>query len=144
MRLFSFGGNMRIKRSKYVFILIIVHMLMLDFSLAAKTESILRVWHTENNPKTIEVLEKMAQNFTKIHPEVQVKFEAINWDNLGTKLTQAIHSKTLPDISHIQPFMGASFYKKGYLTPLNDVIESIGRDEIFEYVRDVLYFDKNI
>ena len=107
---------------------------------AASAETI-RVWHTESDPRTIDAFEKISSSFEEANPGVTVELVQIGWDDLYRKLTVAIQSGTAPDLTQIQPFMAAYLHHFDYLEPLDDVIETVGSDDIFPVVRDLQLFD---
>lgn len=128
------------RKRKAALILLVVMIILGNISCTGE-KSTLTVWHTETNDKTIAVLDAMGKEFSKKRPDIIVQFEAVNWNELTQRLDLALKTNKTPDLSHIQPNMGASLFSRNCLVPLDDVIESIGENEIHEQVRDVLKFD---
>ncbi|HYX72551.1 MAG TPA: extracellular solute-binding protein, partial [Nitrososphaera sp.] len=89
------------------------------------------VWHTENDPQTIEALNTIARRFEAANPDVQVQMVSVGWDDLYRKLVLAVQSGQVPDLTQIEPFMAAYFYQAGQLQPLDDVERDIGGNDIF-------------
>lgn len=50
-----------------------------------------------------EVFEKMASNFKKNHPNVNIKYQIIPWANKEQKITTALSSGQGPDIYYLLP-----------------------------------------
>lgn len=101
----------------------------------------LKIWHTEADPNAKQVFEEIAKKYTEQHPNVTIEWEAISWNALSEKLNTALSTGEVPDIVHLEPFMAASLYKKGLLEPMDDVIDGIGKNDIYPSVRDLQYFD---
>ena len=128
-----------------VFAIIIAVIILLPqesygFSLFKKKTE-LKIWHTEVDSGAKKVLKEICKDFQNSHKDVKIEIEAIPWGDLATKLSIAIASGNPPDIAHIQPFMAASLYEKGLLAPIDEVIQDIGENDIYEVVRDLLLFD---
>jgi ABC-type glycerol-3-phosphate transport system substrate-binding protein len=100
----------------------------------------LAIWHTEPADSTVKAVQKVCDRFMELHPGVKVVQEGIGWADLGPKLTISLAAGNPPDISHIQPYMFRSFQKKGFIIPIDDVIRSIGVDNIHEAVRDMTLY----
>lgn len=103
----------------------------------------LRIWHTETGPETQDALRNIASDFTADHPMITITFEAIAWSDLLVKLNAAISAGSPPALSHIQPFMGASYHRRDLLASVDDVVSEIGTSDILPAVRDLVYFDEH-
>jgi multiple sugar transport system substrate-binding protein len=101
----------------------------------------IRIWETETDAGAGRVLKEIAREFEKLHPGTKVEIEAISWGELSKKLTAALSAGDVPDVVHLQPFMVASMQSKGLLAPLDDVIEDIGKDDIYDSVEELQLFD---
>jgi multiple sugar transport system substrate-binding protein len=101
---------------------------------------VLRIWYTETDPDAIKVFSDIAVAYEKAHPGIKVEHEAIPWGDLAKKLTAALSAGNVPDLVHLEPFMVASLQAKGLLTPIDDVIESIGKSDIYPAVLDMQLF----
>lgn len=111
----------------------------------AAAQKIVNVWHTEPNPKTKAVIDEIIADFEKANPGVKVVQEALGWGDLDKKMQAALASGALPELAHGQTYIGRSLSAKGMLRPLNDVIASIGENDIFDVVKKLDYNprDKN-
>jgi len=119
-------------------------MLCGGLSACAKKEEVVQtsklvIWTTESHPGASAVMHSIEQQFEKEHPGVDVVIEAINWDKLSERLINATTSDSLPDVTHIQPFMAYSLYEQNKLLPLTDVRDAIEAENgpIFPAVRDL-------
>jgi ABC-type glycerol-3-phosphate transport system substrate-binding protein len=119
------------------------------FSLLAATagpataQKVVNIWHTEPNAKTKAVVDEIIADFEKVNPGIKVVQEAVGWGDLEKKMQAALASGALPEAAHGQTYVARSLSAKGLLRPLNDVIESIGEDDIFEVVRKLDYNTKD-
>jgi len=107
----------------------------------AAEKKLVRIWHTETEPKSVQAFQEIINDFEKLHPDITVKQEALAWGDLEAKLTAALAAGAPPDASHGQAVTCASFYAKGLLRPLEDVAEAVGRENIWEAIRGPCRFD---
>jgi multiple sugar transport system substrate-binding protein len=107
----------------------------------AAEKKLVRIWHTETEPKSVQAFQEIINDFEKLHPNITVKQEALAWGDLEAKLTAALAAGAPPDASHGQAVTCASFYAKGLLRSLEDVAEAISRENIWEAVRGPCRFD---
>ena len=98
-------------------------------------KKVVRIWHTETEPKSVQAFQEIINDFEKLHPDIAVKQEALAWGDLEAKLTAALAAGAPPDASHGQAVTCASFYAKGLLRDQEDIAAAIGRDNIWEAVR---------
>lgn len=75
----------------------------------------------------IEAGKRYTEN---VNPNVTVKVEVIPGDNRDEKLNVAMSTNTLPDIVYEGGFTMSSFYHKGAIVPLNDIITDEDRADI--------------
>jgi multiple sugar transport system substrate-binding protein len=106
----------------------------------AAEKKVVRVWHTETEPQTIAAVQEIINDFEKLHPDITVKQEGLAWGDLEAKLTAALAAGAPPDASHGQAITCASFYHKGLLRDQEDIAEAVGRDNIWEAVRNLCRF----
>ena len=104
-------------------------------------KKVVRVWHTETEPQTIAAFQEIINDFEKLHPDITVKQEGLAWGDLEAKLTAALAAGAPPDASHGQAFTCASFYHKGLLRDQEDIANAVGKDNIFESVRNLCRFE---
>ena len=78
-------------------------------------KKVVRVWHTETEPQTVAVMQEIANDFEKLHPDISIRQEGLAWGDLEAKLTAALAAGAPPEASHGQAFTCASFYHKGLL-----------------------------
>lgn len=126
-------------------VLIIIGSLILIFVLVdplkQREKKVVTLWHTETEPQSLKAMGEIIQDFEKIHPDIQVEQIGIPWDVLESRLLTAIGSGNPPDVTHGQPITCAFFYAKKLLRSLDDIIVSIGEDNIWNTVRKIGLFD---
>jgi multiple sugar transport system substrate-binding protein len=108
---------------------------------AAAEKKAIRLWQTETEPQTLAVLNHMAAEYEKTHPDVSIKIEGLAWGDLEKKLTAALAAGAPPDAAHGQPITCASFAAKGLLRPLDDLADAIGRDNLLDSFRNLCVRD---
>lgn len=127
-------------------IIMLFSLLLVSFS-ACNTEKeqekqkLIRIWHTETDPGAGRVLKEIAREFEALHSHIKIEIEAISWGELSKKLTAALSTGDVPDITHLEPFMVASLQSKGLLAPMDDVIDDIGKNDIYDSVKNLQLFD---
>lgn len=109
----------------------------------AAAQKVVNIWHTEPNPKTKAVMDEIIADFEKANPGIKVVQEAIAWGDLDKKMQAALASGALPEAAHGQTYVERSLAAKGMLRPLNDVVASIGEDDIFDVVKKLDYNPKD-
>lgn len=100
-----------------------------------------RLWQTETEPQTLAVLNQIAAEYEKTHPNVEIKIEGLAWGDLEKKLTAALAAGAPPDATHGQPITCMSFAAKGLLRPVDDLVDAIGRDNLLDAFRNLCRHD---
>jgi ABC-type glycerol-3-phosphate transport system substrate-binding protein len=102
----------------------------------------LQVWHTEVEPQTVKAIQDTSiAEFEKKFPGFKIKQQALGWGDLNTKLLAALAAGSPPDLTHLNPFMTASLYTKNLLRPMDELIRSLGENDIHEATRKLQFFD---
>lgn len=89
-------------------------------------------WQHHHEART-PVLQEMAREFEKTHPDVTIKVEPIPYDSYFDKLITSLSSGTGPDVFQIPISMGQQMARSGMLVPVpEDVLttEQIEKDYI--------------
>ena len=124
-------------RSRIVLALALIGYLVASLSADAADRKIIRIWQTESEPQSLAVLNQMAANFQKLRPDVEIKIEGLAWGELEKKLSTALAAGAPPDAAHGQPITCVSFAAKGLLRPLDDLVESLGKDNLVNAFRNL-------
>lgn len=109
----------------------------------AYAEAVVNIWHTEPNAKTKAAMDEIIKDFEAQNPGVRIVQEAVGWGDLEKKMQAALASGAFPEAAHGQTYVARSLSDKGLLRPLNDVVESIGEDNIFDVVKKLDYNEKD-
>ena len=110
-----------------------------------KQPATVEVWHTEPNELSIKAFDNIAARFNQKYPNVTVTQAPQGWADMEKKILAGIAAGTLPEISQAIQYVTPSLQSKDLLMPVNDVVDSIGKDNIFPHVRDTaaLFPDNN-
>jgi ABC-type glycerol-3-phosphate transport system substrate-binding protein len=133
-------GGATMKRTGRVLISIVLIVLGLVLPVTAQEKKVVRIWHTETEPQTVKAFQEIINDFEKLRTDITVRQEALAWGDLEAKLTAALAAGAPPDASHGQAITCASFYQKGLLRDQEDIADAVGRDNIWEAVRDLCRF----
>lgn len=83
----------------------------------------------ESDPPSVEAFNTLIEKFEAENPDIKIDLEILGADQLATKLTAAVAAGSPPDVSQADPKLIAEFAEKGYLEPVDDLIDSVGRDQ---------------
>jgi multiple sugar transport system substrate-binding protein len=89
---------------------------------AASAATELRVTVTHYSAETGPIFEGMAQDFEAANPDVDVKIEVVQWDNLQQRLTTDIAGGTAPDISIIGTRSLVDYVQQDIAEPLDGYV----------------------
>lgn len=84
-------------------------LLAVGLGAGAQEKKVVRIWHTETEPQSVQAFQAIINEFEKLHPDIAVKQEALAWGDLEAKLTAALAAGAPPDASHGQAVTCASF-----------------------------------
>src|SRR5262245_24663207 len=102
----------------------------------------LQVWHTEVEPQTVKTIQDTSiAEVERKCPGFKVKQQALGWGDLNTKLLAALAAGSPPDLTHLNPFMTASLYRKGLLRPMDELIRALNEKDIHEATLKLQFFD---
>ncbi len=107
----------------------------------AADKKVIRLWQTESEPQSLAVLNDMAARYQKTHPGVEIRIEGLAWGDLEKKLTAALAAGAPPDAAHGQPITCVSLAAKGLLRPVEDLVQSIGRDNLIDAFRNLCQWE---
>ena len=92
----------------------------------------LKVWIMPNGPDPLGAMQQEAAEFQKLHPNVTVEVEVLDWGAAWPKITTAATSGEGPDISQLGTTWTASIAAMGALRPFtNDEIAAMGGAQNF-------------
>ncbi|MDO5065086.1 MAG: sugar ABC transporter substrate-binding protein [Actinomyces bowdenii] len=90
------------------------------------------MWSSFTQGPRAEWMQRMADEFHAANPDVTITIEQFSWGEFNTKWTTGLTSGQVPDISTALPNQVVEMINAEALVPLDDVIDSIGRDRFPE------------
>jgi multiple sugar transport system substrate-binding protein len=102
---------------------------MVTFSASAQDKTVLRFLTNETDPPSIEFFNKAIAEFEAANPTIDVEMEAISTDGRFQKIMTSATSRTLPDVMKILPDERYEFVRRGFISPLDDLVDAVGRDD---------------
>ena len=97
-------------------------------SASAQTQ-VVRFLHNETDPPSIEFFNSAIKEFEAANPGIRVEMEAISTDGRLQKVLASINTKSMPEVFKLLPEERFEFARRGYLVPLDDLVNEIGRDK---------------
>lgn len=89
-------------------------------------------WHSFTQGPRLETIQAVADQFIKDNPGVKINIETFSWGDFYTKWTTGIASGNVPDMSTALPGHVVEMMDAEAIIPVDDVIDSIGRDKFSE------------
>lgn len=86
-------------------------------------------WHSFTQGPRLESIQASADKFMKENPKVKINIETFSWNDFYTKWTTGIASGNVPDMSTGLPGQVIEMIDADALTPINDLVDTIGRDK---------------
>jgi multiple sugar transport system substrate-binding protein len=79
-------------------------------------------------PEYIEAAEQIVDQFNAEHPDIQVEYRSVPWNNWYQTFVTAVSSGSAPDISTGAGYQAVQLYEMGAIRPLDDFIEQLRAD----------------
>lgn len=111
---------------------------------ASRSSPNLVIWHLEPTPAFVQALETVASQLEAQNPGLRVQLVNKPWNTVSSELAQAITQGEGPDLAMVEPYMMSSLVQKGLLEPLDDVYDSIGREDFYPFLREINEFDGSL
>jgi multiple sugar transport system substrate-binding protein len=136
-------GMLKAKIAKFSFVwaVSVVAVLFTGMGNLSASDKVVTIWHTEPNYRTRSAMQDIISDYEELNPGIRIEQEAIGWSSLLQKLQAALAAGAPPDASHGGTGLVLSLSEAGLLRPLDDLVESIGEDNIFEVVRRISIAD---
>ena len=109
----------------------------------AQAQTTVTIWHTESNAKTKQAFQEIIDAYEKANPGVKIVQEAVGWAALNNKLQTAVATGALPDATQLEVSVGRSFLYKNLLRPMDELLDSIGRDSVYPAVRALMVDERD-
>lgn len=72
-------------------------------SAGSHTSTTLTVWYSTDDPVERLWSQELGRRFQATHPNVQVRFDALSFEDINTKLQLALNAGTPPDVAYVTP-----------------------------------------
>lgn len=131
--------NLIVSGILFTLILVLVFWGTLNSALAAKKELVF--WNTLTQKARVDAMKKVIADFEKAHPDITVRMELVPWVNAAEKFVTAIAANTTPDLSTMGMGWPSRYWMMGALVPVDEVIDSIGRDNLTEGAKTMCILD---
>jgi ABC-type glycerol-3-phosphate transport system substrate-binding protein len=90
--------------------------------------TIVRYWTSETDPSSMECDFSITRSYEEKNPNVRIQTEYLPYEDMWTKLMASKRAGTEPEIVYAAPWEAESMMGKGWLVPLTDVVNRIGKD----------------
>ncbi|MBI9096562.1 MAG: sugar ABC transporter substrate-binding protein [Sphaerochaeta sp.] len=100
-------------------------------------------WHSFTQGQRLETIEKAAKDFMVLHPEVKINIQTFSWSDFYKKWTTGLASGNVPDMSSALPPQVVEMIDAEAVLPLDDLIDSIGRDRFYQNALSEMSKDGN-
>lgn len=75
-----------------------------------------------------DAAQKIVADFNSSHPDIQVEYRSVPWNNWYQTFQTAVSSGSAPDLSTGAGYQAVQLYKQGAISPLDDLIASMTSD----------------
>lgn len=99
---------------------------------SAQDQVTIRFLHNETDPPSIEFFNNAIAAFQEENPNITVEMETADNDGRFQKILASANTRTLPDVIKVITLENYEFVKRGFVAPLDDVVDTIGRDDFVE------------
>src|ERR1700736_5859478 len=113
----------------------LIGLMVIAGTLIARGETV-RVTIPYYSAATEPYFQKMATEFKQKNPDIDIKIEIVNWDNVLQKLTTDIAANANADISIIGTRWLADFQKQDLVEPLDGYMDPSFKDRFIKSVFD--------
>lgn len=95
----------------------------------ATTLKIIPFFTTESDPNQLAVLQELINEYQSLHPDIEIDIILASPSSRGRRLLTALASGADLGIFEIEPTLISDWIESGYVIPLDDVVDHIGRSE---------------
>lgn len=93
----------------------------------AAGRTVLTVWHQEQPPHRVAVIQGLIDDFNRAQDEVFVRQQVQNWDSVYQKAPSAIQSGNAPDVLFTIPDFTTVIRQTGVVEPVDDLVAELDR-----------------
>lgn len=89
------------------------------------------IWHMETPPNRVEALNALAEEYNANDPEIPVRFEVQEWDEIYSQIAAAASSGNQPDALLATPDLAAYVRQLGVSQPVTETVEGLEAEHGF-------------
>jgi multiple sugar transport system substrate-binding protein len=105
---------------------------------AAQSTVTLHWWSPQSSPLQLTAYKAQIAAFEAAHPGIKVAFEPTSDEGYSAQLAAAFAAKQQPNIiTHLPSFAAQTYYAKGLVETMDDVIAAIGADNYYPGANNV-------
>jgi len=101
----------------------------------------LTLWHMEQPPNRVAAFQKVIDAYNATNPEYKVKAQVQDWNQVYTKISSAVQSKTQPDILFTIPDFTTYVRPLGVVRPVTDLVKELDQEHHFVEAAKAAYHD---
>lgn len=103
----------------------------------------LTLWHMEQPPHRVKAFQEVIDRYNATNPDLKVKQQVQDWNQIYTKIAGAIQSQTQPDILFTIPDFTTYVRPLGAVRPVTDTVKQLNKEHQFFEAATAPYHDEN-
>ncbi|BCB88676.1 ABC transporter substrate-binding protein [Phytohabitans suffuscus] len=103
----------------------------------------LTLWHMEQPPNRVAAFQKVIDAYNATNPEYKVQAQVQDWNQIYTKISSAVQSKTQPDILFTIPDFTTYVRPLGAVRPVTALVDELDKEHTFGDAAKAAYRDDN-
>ncbi|GIG90445.1 ABC transporter substrate-binding protein [Plantactinospora endophytica] len=107
----------------------------------AGDDKTLILWHMEQPPNRVAEFQKLIDGYNSTNPEYKVQAQVQDWNQIYTKISGAVQSKTQPDILFTIPDFTTYVRPLGAVRPVTALVEELDKAHTFGEAAKAPYRD---
>jgi multiple sugar transport system substrate-binding protein len=108
---------------------------------AAGDDKTVILWHMEQPPNRVAAFQKLIDSYNATNPEYKVQAQVQDWNQIYTKISGAVQSKTQPDILFTIPDFTTYVRPLGAVRPVTGLVEELDKQHTFGAAAKAPYRD---
>jgi multiple sugar transport system substrate-binding protein len=108
---------------------------------AAGNDKTVILWHMEQPPNRVAAFQKLIDSYNATNPEYKVQAQVQDWNQIYTKISGAVQSKTQPDILFTIPDFTTYVRPLGAVRPVTSLVDQLDKEHTFGQAAKAPYHD---
>lgn len=117
-------------KTSIVFCLILLVSFAFVVAGQSKQAKTLNILWSQPYPAQVKAIKNLADEYQKQFG-VHVKVETVTWENVIQKTSARVSTGNPPDLAYVISSQGWTFYQNGWIQPVTEVMDFLGRDNYF-------------